>query len=63
MDVRLDKLSLAKNQDPRSAIVAFGQQGLIRDPGFIATCFHDNQRVRSDPANVPKLSQRSGDQI
>ena len=63
MDVRVDKLSLAKNHDPSSAIVALGQQGLIRDPGFIATCLHDNQRARSNPASVPKLNQRPGGKI
>ena len=42
---------------------ALGQQGLIRDPGFIATCPHDNQRVWSNPASVPKLNQRSGSKI
>jgi hypothetical protein len=63
MDVRLDKSSLAKNNDPSSAIVALGQQGLIRDPGFIATCLHDNQRARSNPVSVPKLNQRPGGKI
>ena len=62
-DVRLNKFSLTKNHDPSSAIVALGQQGLIRDPDFIATCLHDNQRVRSNPASVPKLNQRPGGKI
>ena len=63
MDVRLDTLSLPKNHDPSSAIVALGQQGLIRDPGFIATCLHYNQCVRPNPASTPKLNQRPGDKI
>jgi hypothetical protein len=58
MEVGTNKLSLAKNHNPSSAIMALGQQWSIRDPDLIPTYLHDNQCLRSNPASVPKPNQR-----